>query len=84
MDYERRIAERAHQIWEEEGRPEGKDISHWELAKFAIDLQEAQSNMLLPVKDPAPEPIEALINQGEFPTLTDQGEQNIPGERNAQ
>jgi hypothetical protein len=36
--------------------------------------------MLRPVETPQFEPIEAVVNQGEFPTLTDQGEQHIPGE----
>lgn len=26
------VRRRAHQIWEEEGRPEGKDAEHWERA----------------------------------------------------
>ena len=25
----RQIAERAHRIWEAEGKPEGKDLEHW-------------------------------------------------------
>src|SRR5437763_1846772 len=28
-DLESRIRQRAHQIWEEEGRPEGRDREHW-------------------------------------------------------
>ncbi|MBV9704011.1 MAG: DUF2934 domain-containing protein, partial [Methylobacteriaceae bacterium] len=28
-DIEDRIRARAHQIWEEEGRPEGRDREHW-------------------------------------------------------
>ena len=30
---ERRIRARAHRIWEEEGRPDGKDKEHWDLAE---------------------------------------------------
>jgi hypothetical protein len=33
---EQRIRERAHQIWEREGRPEGKEQSHWEHASREI------------------------------------------------
>jgi hypothetical protein len=32
MENENRIRERAHHIWEEEGRPEGKHREHWERA----------------------------------------------------
>lgn len=28
-DREERIRKRAHAIWEEEGRPEGREYSHW-------------------------------------------------------
>ena len=76
---EARIRDRAHKIWEEEGQPEGRDQEHWDLAKLAIALEDTQASMLKPVESEQPEPIEALRNQGEFPTLTDQGEQEIPG-----
>lgn len=32
MNYEDRIRERAHRIWEEEGHPEGRHQDHWERA----------------------------------------------------
>jgi hypothetical protein len=32
MDQEERIREYAHRIWEEEGRPEGREREHWERA----------------------------------------------------
>jgi hypothetical protein len=67
-DLETRIRDRAHQIWLEEGSPEDRAENHWELAKIAVALEDAS------------EPVEAWTNQGEFPQLTDQGEQNAPGE----
>jgi len=30
------IRARAHQIWEREGRPEGRHIEHWEMASAEI------------------------------------------------
>ena len=33
MTLEERIRERAHRIWEAEGRPEGKEKEHWERAR---------------------------------------------------
>jgi hypothetical protein len=36
-DRESRIRERAHRMWEEEGRPDGKDREHWDRATLEID-----------------------------------------------
>jgi hypothetical protein len=35
-DRERRIRERAHEIWEQEGRPEGRQEEHWRQASQEI------------------------------------------------
>ena len=80
-EIEQRIRLRAYRIWEDEGRPEGKAEAHWDLAKIAVSLEDAQCEMLKPIEAERPEPIEALMNQGEFPTLTDQGETQLPGSR---
>ncbi|KQQ62583.1 hypothetical protein ASF84_26500 [Pseudomonas sp. Leaf127] len=45
---EKRIREFAYQIWESEGRPDGHDSRHWEMAR---KLAEAQA--LAPDKSPA-------------------------------
>jgi hypothetical protein len=82
-DLETRIRSRAHRIWKDEGCPEGREKEHWELAKFAIAQEDAQSSMLQPIDQPETEPLEVVINQGEFPTLTDQGEQQDPKPRSA-
>jgi hypothetical protein len=39
-DREHRIRERAHQIWEREGRPDGQEQNHWERASREIDDEE--------------------------------------------
>jgi hypothetical protein len=72
---ERRIRERAYRLWEAEGRPEGRDLAHWEEARMLIAVEDGHRSTLRPVREPPAEPIEAVQNQGEFPTLTDQGEQ---------
>jgi hypothetical protein len=77
-DLERRIRERAYQIWLEEGQPRGREKEHWELAKFAIAQKDGLATTLVSPVMPGSEPIEALINQGEFPTLVDQGEGQAP------
>ena len=38
-DRERRIRERAYEIWEREGRPEGREAEHWERAEAEIAAQ---------------------------------------------
>lgn len=83
-EIESRIRERAHQIWEREGRPEGREAAHWEMAKEQIAIEDNQRNITKPnpvangheyADQTGPvEPLEAVENAGEFPTLTDQGE----------
>jgi hypothetical protein len=36
-----RIRERAHAIWDREGRPEGRDVEHWQAASAEIDAEDA-------------------------------------------
>jgi hypothetical protein len=78
-ELEERIRLKAYEIWLEEGRPQGRDKEHWELAKFAVAQQDGLSATLLPPEPPRPEPTEAVKNQAESPTLTDQGEDQAPG-----
>lgn len=40
QDLERRIRQRAHELWEAEGRPEGRDIEHWREAERQIMFEE--------------------------------------------
>jgi hypothetical protein len=41
MDRDALIQQRAYQIWEEEGRPEGKATEHWEKARQLVEDDEA-------------------------------------------
>jgi hypothetical protein len=79
---EHRIRERAYQIWLDEGCPSGRAQEHWDLAKLAIAQQDGLGAALLSPEEsiPRPEPIEAVTNQAEFPTLVDQGEGLSPAE----
>jgi hypothetical protein len=43
-DREARIRRRAHQIWDESGRPEGRDLDHWQQATADIDAEDATAN----------------------------------------
>ncbi len=74
-----KIRARAYQLWEEEGRPDGRAEQHWYTARESLAVEENQESTYLPVETgTSAEPIEALENGGEFPTLTDQDEQQIP------
>src|SRR5262249_60839662 len=78
-DFDERVRQRAYRLWVEEGCPEGRSDVHWEKARELVAIED---NHKLATK-PAPrgdeagepgEPIEAVENAGEFPTMTDQGE----------
>jgi hypothetical protein len=81
-----RIRKRAYQLWEQEGRPDGHADDHWDKAAELIAIEDNHAFALQPLPDANEigpegepvEPIEALENTGEFPTMTDQGEQEIP------
>lgn len=39
-DREERIRQRAHALWEQEGRPEGREQAHWAQACAEIDAED--------------------------------------------
>jgi hypothetical protein len=42
-EIERKVRERAYSIWEEEGRPQGKDRQHWERAAQLVAAELASA-----------------------------------------
>ena len=83
-DIEQRIRERAYRIWLDEGCPQGRGLDHWDKATELVAIEDGQRSTLRPIEqnlgplgEPI-EPIEAVRNAGEFPTLTDQGEGQYP------
>ena len=44
QDREERITVRAHQLWEAEGRPHGRDGEHWHRAEEEIDAEGTASS----------------------------------------
>ena len=71
---EQRIRARAHQIWEQEGRPEGREHDHWEKARILVSIEDDKSS-LKPVEPKRAEPSQVMDNLGEFPSaLTDEGD----------
>ncbi|WP_082653197.1 DUF2934 domain-containing protein [Aureimonas sp. AU22] len=74
---EDRVRQKAQEIWESEGRPEGRAESHWLQAREIVALKDSYGATLTPVDETLedkPEPAVAFENQGEFPELTDIGE----------
>lgn len=72
-----RLQERARQLWEEDGRPAAGPQAYEEEAAQLLAIEAAPHAGTVPLQESrhaAVEPLEALENQGEFPTLTDQGE----------
>jgi Protein of unknown function (DUF2934) len=90
-DLEERIRQRAYKLWQEEGCPEGRADAHWDKAAELVAIEDNQKHATKPVSKSIPnsptgepvEPIESLRNAGEFPTLTDQGEQEMPKPKTA-
>jgi hypothetical protein len=81
-DFEDRVRKRAYRLWQEEGCPEGRADIHWDQARELVAIEDNHRLARKPISAPAPgpagepvEPLEAVENAGEFPTLTDQGEE---------
>lgn len=85
MNEDKRIADKAYQIWVSEGCPPDRADANWEAARELVAHADKQMLATKPIGPPegaAPtadgtpvEPLLAVQNQGEFPTLTDQGEE---------
>jgi hypothetical protein len=80
-EIEARIREKAHQLWEEAGRPEGRAAEHWEKARTLVAIEDDRTS-LKPVAQDSSEPLEIQDNLGEAPgALTDQGDRmQMPAE----
>lgn len=85
-DRQERVRQRAYRLWEAEGRPEGRADVHWDQASELVAIEENQGLATTPVEHsmdnigPSGEPIEpleAVKNLGDFPTLRDQGEEEV-------
>ncbi len=83
-DLDSRVIARAHQLWVEAGSPANQtEADFLTEAGELVAIEESEGSTLLPnpLKDeenrPYGEPAESILavkNQGEFPTLTDEGE----------
>src|SRR5215467_10537421 len=87
-NFEDRVRERAYRLWVEEGCPEGRSDAHWDKARELVAIEDNQKLATRPARrgdetgEPV-EPIESVENTGEFPTMTDQGEEQAAPRRRA-
>ena len=84
-----RVRQHAYRLWMEEGCPEGRSDVHWDKARELVAIEDNHKLALKPAPrqdraggEPV-EPIEAVENAGEFPTMTDQGEEQAAPRRRA-
>ena len=66
-DDEQRIRERAHRLWEEEGRPEGRELAHWAEAERQV---RAEAEGIVPTA-PDQDPVDPLRNPVPIPPADD-------------
>ncbi len=81
---EQRTREKAYQLWIEEGRPDGRDEAHWQMAEELVAIEDNQRFATKPnpmadgsgeaARGELVEPIEAVESLGDLPGKTDQGE----------
>lgn len=88
--HEARVRKHAEALWQDAGRPAAGPEAYREQAEELAAIEENYRSALKPIEVPGPygEPVEEVVameNEGEFPTLTDQGEEQtfpdpIPGD----
>jgi len=84
MRKEETIRRHAYQLWQEAGCPDGRDNEFWEKARELAAIEENQSSATEPRRGhdgpwgQLVEPAEAITNQGDFPGMADQGDEQ-PG-----
>ena len=59
MPDEERIRRRAHEIWEREGRPEGRHEEHWAWARREVEAEDGDR--------PSPEPTAPDASPSDIP-----------------
>lgn len=91
-DKDERIRAHAYRLWQEEGRPQGRESIHWDMATELVAIEDNQMLATKPNPLTHPdnrgdfgepvEPLRAAATVGDLPSLTDQGEeQQMPTPR---
>ncbi|MEH6773107.1 MAG: hypothetical protein V7668_04220 [Cereibacter changlensis] len=75
--WDKRVEQRAELLWQEAGSPEGGFIPYLDQARELLAIEENPHSSTHPIDEHLPdgESLLAVENQGEFPTTTDQGEE---------
>ena len=82
-DTDKRIRQKARILWQDHGSPREKESDYLDEARELVAIEDSQKDTLKPnpqreyEANPTTEPIEPVLaveNAGEFPTLTDEGE----------
>ena len=83
MELQKRIRAKAYQLWEQEGRPAGREMDHWDEARILVAIEDDRTS-LTPVAPARPEEADTQSNLGEFPTaMTDEGDRQQTPSRQA-
>jgi hypothetical protein len=86
-DFDERVRQHAYRLWMEEGCPDGRSDVHWDRARELVAIEDNQKRTPKPAPDRAGgervQPLGADENPGEFPTMTDQGEEQAAPKRRA-
>ena len=77
--HEQRVRERAYHLWEQAGRPHGRDTEFWERARALVAIEENPDAGQMPNPEVKPPPVaeEASVQQNLATPpdrMTDQGE----------
>ena len=78
--WEERVRRKAYELWESEGGIHGRNEDHWRLAADLVAEEDSHRSDLLPYQGDADQPVEeasTLENLGEFPSLADQGDDDL-------
>jgi hypothetical protein len=81
---QQRIRERAYEMWQEAGSPEGDEQAFWYAAKIDIDQQEAKLDKEVASSFPASDPPSSSVvtgATGEHPAATEEAAASRPAER---
>ncbi|MDX8448041.1 DUF2934 domain-containing protein [Mesorhizobium captivum] len=70
-DRQERIRRRAHEIWEQAGRPEGAHMEHWDRAAAEIDAEKKPKDKAAPKKAAAAKAAKPKAAKAEKPAKVD-------------
>jgi len=79
-DLTEKIRDKARELWELEGCPEGREMLHWDMARELVTQENTAEFTLVPSHPEADDIVDAvaaLDNLREVPDLTHLGEEHV-------